>query len=117
MRVKDAVRAGDDGGIEVVTGVTVGLADAADRTADRSRDVDSRSFADRYRTAVAAAESDRLGELVDEEVTLGAELRRLLDVVELLGLGDQLFELGEAPAIGVLGRSSSTSPASPNPST
>ena len=86
-----------------MTCVTIDLTDPPDRAANRSRDVDPRPFAHRNRAAISTTETDRLGELLDEQITLYTELRSPLDVVESLCLGDQLVELGKPLSIGLFG--------------
>ena len=103
LRVEHAVGAGDDGAVEVVTGVTVDLADPADGAADRPRHVDPRPLADRDRTAVAAAKPTAWASWSTSRSRSAPSCDGAADVVEPLGLADQLLELGESPAVGVLG--------------
>src|SRR5215207_1271855 len=78
---------------EVLPERRMDLRHARHRRADRPSGVEAGALGVRGRLAVTAPQSDRPGQLADQELTLFAGTLGPLRVVEILGLVDLLLEL------------------------
>ena len=98
-----AVRAGADGAVEVLAELGMVLTDPGDRLADGAGHTGSSALGRGRGSSIATTEADRAGELANEEVAFGVGLRGPLGVPGGARLLDVVVDLGEAPAVGVLG--------------
>src|SRR3954454_10984780 len=98
-----AVRAGADRPVEVLAELGIVLPDARYRVAEGAGHAGSGALGRRRGAPVAAAEADRARELSNQEVAFGVGLRGSFGVAEGARLVDVVLDLGEAPAVRVLG--------------
>src|SRR3954468_23636175 len=79
------------------------LTDPGHRLADRAGDADPSSFGCGCGSSATTTEAERARQLSNEEVAFGVGLRRPLGVAGGTRLLDVVVDLGEAPAVGLLG--------------
>ncbi|HZI92344.1 MAG TPA: hypothetical protein VFD31_12075 [Thermoleophilaceae bacterium] len=80
------------------------MLDPGHRLADRAGHTGSGALGRGCSPSIATAQADRARELSNEEVTFGVGLRSTLGVSDGARLLDVVVDLGEASAVGVLGR-------------
>lgn len=79
------------------------LGDPGDRLADRAGHTGSSTLGRGCGSSIATTQANRARQLPDEEVALGVRLCGPLRVPDGVRLLDVVFDLGEAPAVRVLG--------------
>jgi hypothetical protein len=98
-----AACAGADCPVEMLAELGMVLTNPDYRLADGAGHADSGPLGGRRGPSVAAMEADRARELSNEEVAFGVCLHLSLGVLERARLLDVVLDLGEAPAVRVLG--------------
>jgi hypothetical protein len=98
-----AIRAGADGPAEMLAELGMVLTDPGYRVADRAGHSDSSTLGRGCGSSIATTQANRARELSNEEVAFGIGLRRPFSVPEGARFLYVVFDLGEAPAVGVLG--------------